>query len=108
MPKILGHEYFFSISKLVLSRIQLNYQKVDTEKHIIYNYFIEVKRLYYCTQATLDHLYFIYFIMLTTSKWVFIAMGYLFQDILKYENDTDKHWRRRIYRTWNKFNTSKS
>ena len=45
MPKILGHEYFFSNSKLVLSRIQLNYQKVDTEKHTIYNYFIEVKRL---------------------------------------------------------------
>lgn len=46
MPDILGHEYFSqTVIKLVLSRIQLNYQRVDNEKHIIYNYFIEVKRL---------------------------------------------------------------
>ena len=45
MPDILGHEYFFSNGKLVLSRIQLNYRKVDTEKHTIYNYFqVRVKR----------------------------------------------------------------
>ena len=31
--------------------------------------------------------------MITASIWVCIAMGYLFQDILKYKNhDTDKHW----------------